>query len=76
MPLEERMRRMVERNRETPTEPSIGVPVETKLSRIAQKAREHPELVFVNLYHMMKKELLRECFEELRGDAALAALPA
>jgi group II intron reverse transcriptase/maturase len=69
MPLEERMRRMVERNRETLTEPSIGEPVETKLSRIAQKARENPDLVFINLYHLLKKELLRECFEELRGDA-------
>jgi len=64
------MRRMVERNRETPTEHCIGITVETKLSRIAEKARKEPDLRFINVYHLLKQELLRGCFEQLRGDAA------
>lgn len=42
----------------------------TKLGRIAQKAHDEPGLRFVNLFHPMKVELLRECFEDLRKDAA------
>jgi len=44
--------------------------VATKLSRIAQKALDEPRLRFVNLFHLLKVELLRECFAELRGSAA------
>ena len=42
----------------------------TKLFRIAQKARMEPACVFNNLYQLLKPELLRECFEQLRADAA------
>ena len=42
----------------------------TKLCRIAQKARNEPTVQFVNLFHLLKEELLRECFAKLRGDAA------
>ena len=42
----------------------------TKLCRIAQKARNGPGERFVNLFHLLKAELLRECFAKLRGDAA------
>jgi len=44
--------------------------VETKLGRIARKARDERALRFVNLFHLLKAELLRECFEGLRGKAA------
>jgi RNA-directed DNA polymerase len=44
--------------------------VATTLCRIAEKARSEPELRFVNLFHLLKVELLRECFEGLRGNAA------
>jgi len=44
--------------------------VETKLFRIAQKARTEPACVFNNLYHLLKPELLRECYQQLRTDAA------
>ena len=42
----------------------------TKLCRIAQKARNEPDTRFVNLFHLLKEDLLRECFAKLRGDAA------
>ena len=48
----------------------MGIPVATKLCRIAQKARQEPNLRFVNLFHPLKVEWLRECFEGLRSNAA------
>ncbi len=44
--------------------------VSTKLQRIAEKARRDPSCMFTSLFHLMNKELLRECFAMLRGDAA------
>ena len=44
--------------------------VETKLQRIAEKARREPNCQFTSLFHLMDKELLRGCFEGLRKDAA------
>ena len=44
--------------------------VETKLQRIAEKARKEPDCQFTSLFHLMDKELLRGCFEGLRKDAA------
>ena len=61
---------MVERCDETPSAPSRGEPVETKLHRIACKARNEPGFRFTSLYHLMDVELLRGCFTRLRGDAA------
>ena len=61
---------MVERCEETPSAPSGGEPVETKLHRIARKARNEPGFKFTSLYHLMDVELLRGCFMRLRGDAA------
>lgn len=61
---------MDERSRETPAEPGIGEPVETKLQRIAAKARKEPKLKFVNLYHLMNEEMLLECFRRLSGNKA------
>lgn len=61
---------MVARSEETPSVHSSGEPVETKLHRIAEKARKTPEFKFTSLYHLMDKELLRECFKRLRKDAA------
>jgi hypothetical protein len=45
--------------------------VETKLQRIAEKARRDPHCRFTSLFHLMNKELLRQCFEQLRGDTAV-----
>lgn len=50
--------------------PSHGESVETKLQRIAEKARKEPGFKFSSLFHLMNMEFLRGCFEELRKDAA------
>jgi len=44
--------------------------VETKLQRIAEKARRDPKCRFTSLFHLMNMELLRGCFDRLRKDAA------
>jgi len=44
--------------------------VGTKLQRIADKARKDPQCRFTSLFHLMNKDLLQACFEQLRKDAA------
>jgi len=44
--------------------------VETKLQRIAEKARGDSGIKFTSLFHLMNVEMLRECFRRLRKDAA------
>jgi len=61
---------MVERCEDTPSAPSSGESVETKLRRIARKARREPKFQFTSLFHLMNLELLRGCFERLRAGAA------
>lgn len=61
---------MVARSEETPAAHRGGEPVETKLRRIAEKARKEPGFKFTSLYHLMNEDLLRECFKRLRKDAA------
>ena len=70
MPLEERKPHMVAQCEETPTAPRGEESVETKLHRIAEKARKEPSFKFCSLYHLMNDELLRGCFKRLRNDAA------
>ena len=61
---------MVAQCDETPTVPSSGESVETKLHRIVEKARKEPLFKFSSLFHLMNRELLRGCFKRLRKDAA------
>ena len=61
---------MEARNKDTSTAPSSGESVATKLFRIAEKARKEPGFQFTSLYHLMNTDLLRECFQHLRKDAA------
>lgn len=61
---------MVEWREETPSVPSSGEAVTTKLRRIARKARSNPKFQFTSLFHLMNEELLRGCFKRLRGRAA------
>ena len=61
---------MVARGEETLAVHGSGEPVETKLHRIAEKARKEPGFKFTSLYHLMNEELLRGCFNRLRKDAA------
>ena len=44
--------------------------VETKLQRIAKKARRDPAVRFTSLFHLMNKEMLRGCFKALKGNRA------
>ena len=61
---------MVEQSRGTPAALSSGEGVETKLLRIAEKARSEPKFQFTSLYHLMNVELLRECFRWLSNSKA------
>ena len=61
---------MVARCEETLAVNGSGEPVETKLHRIAEKARKELRFKFTSLYHLMNEELLRGCFKRLRKDAA------
>ena len=44
--------------------------VQTKLQRIAIKASKDKDCQFTSLFHLMNKELLLECFTQLKGKAA------
>ena len=44
--------------------------VSTKLHRLAEQARRHPERVFTALHHLIDVEFLHEAFLRLRKDAA------
>jgi len=41
--------------------------VETKLKRIAEKARKDPDCRFTSLFHLMNKDFLWECFWQLKS---------
>ena len=40
--------------------------VETKLQRIAEKAKSDSDCKYTSLFHLMNEELLLGCFEQLR----------
>lgn len=42
----------------------------TKISKIAQRARNNPKEVFTSIYHLLNEELLMECHKELNGNKA------
>lgn len=44
--------------------------METKLARIAEKAKKQPKEVFTSLYHYLNKEMLLQCHKELSADKA------
>ncbi|MDL1977912.1 MAG: group II intron reverse transcriptase/maturase [Deltaproteobacteria bacterium] len=50
---------------------SNGEMMVTKLQRIAEKARTDSGCRFTSLFHLMNVEMLRECFRQLRKDAAV-----
>jgi len=47
-----------------------GESVETKLYRIAEKARKDRSCQFTSLFHLMTEEMLRGCFMRLKDNAA------
>lgn len=44
--------------------------METKLARIAEIAKDKPKEQFTSLYHLLNKEMLTECHEELEANKA------
>lgn len=44
--------------------------METKLTRIAQIAKQRPKEVFTSLYHLLNENLLTQCHRELKGNKA------
>lgn len=53
----------------TPSPPTLAE-VYTKLRRLAERARQEPELQFRSLAHLMTVDLLREAFRQLRKNAS------
>ncbi len=45
--------------------------METKLERISQLSKENPNMVFSSIGHLINKELLKECHEEMDKDKAV-----
>ena len=43
----------------------------SKITRINQIAKERPKEVFTSVYHLINKELLKKCFDELDGNKAV-----
>ena len=43
----------------------------TKITRINEIAKERPKETFTSIYHLINKELLKECFDELDGNKAV-----
>ena len=42
----------------------------TKITRINQISKERPNEIFTSIYHLINKELLMECFNEIDGSKA------
>ncbi len=61
---------MVERSGDTSSVHRSGDAMETKLLRIAEKARKDKKVKFTSLFHLMNKEHLRGCFQKLRKNAS------
>lgn len=61
---------MVARCTETLTTLRRGEAVETRLQRIAEKARREPNFKFTSLLGLLDMDLLRECFSQLNKNAA------
>ena len=45
--------------------------METKLERISQLSRKNPDMVFTSIGHLIDKELLKRCHEEMEKDKAV-----
>jgi len=52
-------------------ETQSSTPIYTRLQRVAEMAREHPERAFTNLAHHLDLPLLREAFRRTRKDGAV-----
>ncbi len=53
------------------SEPLNSGSISTRLARIAELARKHPERAFMSLHHVIDVEWLREAYRRTRKDAAV-----
>src|SRR4051812_37475700 len=53
------------------TETSSSISISTKLDRIAEQARQAPDMAFTTLAHHIDREWLREAYRRTRKDGAL-----
>lgn len=70
MPEEERSLQQQQRGRDIHNMLSNVESVETKLQRIVEKARRDPKCQFTSLFHLMNRDLLWECFWQLKENRA------
>ena len=70
MPEEERPLQQQQRGRDIHNMLSNVESVETKLQRIAEKARRDPKCQFTSLFHLMNRDLLWECFWQFKEKRA------
>ena len=63
--------RITEPNEGTMAEALNSGTVSTRLERIAELAKKHPERVFKSLHHVIDVEWLREAYRRTRKDAAV-----
>jgi RNA-directed DNA polymerase len=72
-PVEGRGVRITEPNEGTMAEALNSGTVTTRLERIAELARKHPERVFMSLHHVIDVDWLREAYRRTRKDASAGA---
>lgn len=61
----------MEPNEGTMSESLNSGSISTRLARIAELARKHPERAFMSLHHAIDVEWLREAYRRTRKDAAV-----
>ena len=49
---------------------SRSLTITTQLQRIAEQAKQYPEMVFTTLAHRMDEDFLREAYRRTRKDSA------
>lgn len=49
----------------------VGELMVTKLARIAQLSYENPDMAFTSIGHLINKQMLRRCHDEMDGDKAV-----
>ena len=70
-PAEGKSVRLMEPNEGTMSESLNSGSISTRLERVAELARKHPERAFMSLHHVIDVEWLREAYRRTRKDAAV-----
>lgn len=45
--------------------------METKLERISQLSKENPDMVFTSIGHLINKDMLKSCHNDMDADKAV-----